>query len=361
MESMDEIIDLDELQEGTIDETLKEFISKDEDVAELLKKKLDELSLEEEKLSNKEDEVKKLEESNREKISSNASADELIEIAGKLKDAEKELQEITENIKTLETEKEELINTKKDIEKSKQEYIKTLESTNSNYEEQLKRISEAIEVCSNPALKQVLNDVKQEKEKELTSLQEKRNDQLKVVLNEYDNSEENNEDSKIMVSQQDDSKESNENVILPTVESYEEPEKNDIPLTNNVVLPTIESDEVNIESPKEEVVLDNENIDNNENNIEEKNESSVIDIDSILSKLESENKDINFNSDLNVINTDDLVVPDVNISDLNNESKVKIIFEKNVPTDVVKDIYSSSKVMPVIYDFLDNKDSKEAY
>ena len=327
MEAVDEIIDLDELQESIIDETLKDFISKDEDVAKLLKNKLDELSKEEEKLSSKEEEVKKLEESNREKISSNASADELIEIAGKLKEAEKELEEIRYNIKNLETEKEELIKTKSDIEKSKHEYVETLKSTNSNYEEQLKRISDAIEVCSNPALKQALEDVRKEKENELINLQEKRNNELNSVLNEY---EEENNNPKVEI-----------NNIYSNVS-----EDNVLPL-----YPNTESDIVKLETSQDE--LDNVNnidLSKTENLV---NEESVINIDSILSKLQ-ENEE-NYKPDLNVVNTDDLVLPDINISDLNNENKIKIIFEKNVPSTLLKDIFTSSKVMPALQDYLDNK------
>ena len=34
--------------------------------------------------------------------------------------------------------------------------------------------------------------------------------------------------------------------------------------------------------------------------------------------------------------------------------KVKIIFEKNVPETAIKEIYSSSTIMPVIYDYLND-------
>ena len=93
MEVVEEILDLEELQESIIDETLKEFMKKDEEAETLLKEKIDELIKEEEKLSKKEEEVKKLEESNRDKISSDASPEELIEIASKLKEAREELEE----------------------------------------------------------------------------------------------------------------------------------------------------------------------------------------------------------------------------------------------------------------------------
>ena len=68
----------------------------------LLKEKIEELEKEEGKLNKKEEEVKKLEESNREKISSDASPEELIEIANKLKEASLPVNFMkVQNVKTL--------------------------------------------------------------------------------------------------------------------------------------------------------------------------------------------------------------------------------------------------------------------
>ena len=176
---MEEILDLEDLQENVVDENLKGFMAKDEEAEKLLKEKIDELVLETEKLNKKEEEIKSLEESSREKISMNASPDELIEIAGKIKSAQSELSEINANIEKLENEKEELDSTKKNVEDSKREYIKNLNSTNLNYQEQIKKIEEAIAVCDNSSLKQALEDVKKKTESELLSLQESRNTALK--------------------------------------------------------------------------------------------------------------------------------------------------------------------------------------
>lgn len=332
MESMDEILDLDELQEGVLDDTLKDFMVKDEEVAKLLKEKIDELNNEEEKLSQKEEEIKSLEESNREKISSNASPDELIEIAGKLKEAESELSKITDNIKKLESEREELIETKNNIEKSKQEYIKNLNSTNSDYDEQMKKISEAIEVCDNPTLKQVLNDVKSAKEKELAVLQEKRNSELKTVLNDvkkqpdFPKLDQDMLNDKIDINYNNETKEdttqnNNDKVILDVVNNY--------PILNDA--------EEKVDTPAND-------------------SSDLINLGSILSNVEiKQDNDSIEKPSLNNISVDDLVLPDVNISDYNNQNKVKIIFEKNVPNALLKEIFTSSCIMPVLYDYLDNK------
>ncbi|MBO5183540.1 MAG: hypothetical protein J6B64_03975 [Bacilli bacterium] len=332
MESMDEILDLDELQEGILDDTLKDFMVKDEQAAKLLKEKIDELNNEGEKLSQKEEEIKSLEESNREKISSNASPDELIEIAGKLKEAESELSKITDNIKKLESEREELIETKNNIEKSKQEYIKNLNSTNSDYDEQMKKISEAIEVCDNPTLKQVLNDVKLAKEKELAVLQEKRNSELKTVLND--------------VKKQPDFSKLDQDMLNDKIDINSNNEINKDTVQNN-------NDKVILDVVNNYPILDDaeEKVD-----IPANDSSDLINLGSILSNVEiKETNDSIEKPSLNNISVDDLVLPDVNISDYNNQNKVKIIFEKNVPNALLKEIFTSSRIMPVLYDYLDNK------
>ena len=382
---MEEILDLEELQEDILDENLKEFMAKDDETEKLLNEKIDELATEEEKLSKKESEIRDLEESNREKINSDASADELIEIAGKIKEAEAELASINENIEKLTNEKEELIETKNTIDSSKQEYIKQLNSTNSNYEEQLRKISEAIDVCDNPTLKQVLEEVRNEKTRELTDLEKKRINELKTVLNEpteeekpvievseETNYEEDNYDSQAEQVQ------TSEEIVTPVVEDS---------LTNM----DIENNTEQVSEPIVDDPLANINIENqvNENPIVE--EKPIIDIpvdpqpltapdavdtisDSFVSDVtpmyqENTNQDmINIDSilsthvepqNLNIVPQDNLVVPEVNQVDKMNENKTKIIYEKDVPSNLLKEIYSSSKIMPSLYDYLDNKNVNE--
>ena len=181
-----EILDLEELKENkseVIDENLKGFMSKDEEVSKLLEDKIGEIDSETEKLNAKEEEIRELEESSREKISMDASPDELIEIAGKIKSAQSELSEINANIEKLENERKELEETKNNVEETKKEYIKNLSDANSDYQNQISKIEDAIAVCDNPSLKQVLEDVKKEKERKLASLQESRNNELKTALN----------------------------------------------------------------------------------------------------------------------------------------------------------------------------------
>ena len=383
---MEEILDLEDLQENVVDENLKEFMAKDEEAEKLLKEKIDELVLETEKLNKKEEEIKSLEESSREKISMNASPDELIEIAEKIKSAQSELSEINANIEKLEKEKEELDSTKKNVEDSKREYIKNLNSTNLNYQEQIKKIEEAIAVCDNSSLKQALEDVKKKKESELLSLQESRNTALKTALNPIENAiEENN-------AVENESKTSEEKVTLdivePIIPSVESPvvESNNVDNVSNSVLPDMgaQSDLV-LDLPKvESPISDNipevkplfeddsniiNNANNNANNASEVNDVNVANeaVDNFAKDIINEEKNdnmIGLDSILNV-NTDNennnIIMPELKpvqtdtIEIKKEESpKVKIIFEKNVPETAIKEIYSSSTIMPGIYDYLND-------
>lgn len=379
---MEEILDLEDLQENVVDENLKEFMTKDEEAEKLLKEKIDELVLETEKLNKKEEEIKSLEESSREKISMNASPDELIEIAEKIKSAQSELSEINANIEKLEKEKEELDSTKKNVEDSKREYIKNLNSTNLNYQEQIKKIEEAIAVCDNSSLKQALEDVKKKKESELFSLQESRNTALKTALNSIENAiEENN-------AVENESKTSEEKVTLdivePIISSVESPvvESNNVDNVSNSVLPDVgaQSDLVldlpKVESPISDNIPevkplfeDDSNIINNANNVSEVNDVNVANeaVDNFAKDIINEEKNdnmIGLDSILNV-NTDNennnIIMPELKtvqtdtIEIKKEESpKVKIIFEKNVPETAIKEIYSSSAIMPEIYDYLND-------
>lgn len=299
-----EILDLEELKENkseVIDENLKGFMSKDEEVSKLLEDKIGEIDSETDKLNAKEEEIRELEESSREKISMDASPDELIEIAGKIKSAQSELSEINANIEKLENEKKELEETKNNIEETKKEYIKNLSDANSDYQNQISKIEDAIAVCDNPSLKQVLEDVKKEKERKLASLQESRNNELKTALN-------------------------------PAIESVE-PIINE-PETNNLEIPKIEPE---IDIP---VVNEENAIQNTEDQVKE---DSVIGLDSILSS----NDEIVLPK-LTNIETDKIEMPKV------EEKRVKVIFSKDVPDVAVKEILSSSTVMPNVYSYLGN-------
>ena len=383
---MEEILDLEDLQENVVDENLKGFMTKDEEAEKLLKEKIDELVLETEKLNKKEEEIKSLEESSREKISMNASPDELIEIAEKIKSAQSELSEINANIEKLEKEKEELDSTKKNVEDSKREYIKNLNSTNLNYQEQIKKIEEAIAVCDNSSLKQALEDVKKKKESELLSLQESRNTALKTALNPIQNAiEENN-------AVENESKPSEEKVTLdivgPIIPSVESPvvESNNVDNVSNSVLPDMgaQSDLV-LDLPKmESPISDNipevkplfeddsniiNNANNNANNASEVNDVNVANeaVDNFAKDIINEEKNdnmIGLDSILNVNTNNEnnnIIMPELKpvqtdtIEIKKEESpKVKIIFEKNVPEAAIKEIYSSSTIMPGIYDYLND-------
>lgn len=329
-----EILDLEELKENksdVIDENLKSFMSKDEEVSKLLEDKIGEIDSETEKLNEKEEEIRDLEESSREKISMDASPDELIEIAEKIKSAQSELSDISDNLENLENERKELEETKNNIEETKKEYIKNLSDANSDYQNQISKIEDAIAVCDNPSLKQVLEDVKNEKERKLASLQENRNNELEIVLNPAIESVEPKEEVK---------EEKVDNIDPITnieMNVSDEPIINE-PEINNLEIPKIEPE---IDIP----VVNEENTVQNITNQEEKSENDdiMIGLDSILSS----NDDIVMPK-LTNIETDKIEMPKV------EEKRVKVIFSKDVPDVAVKEILSSSTVMPNVYSYLGN-------
>ena len=329
-----EILDLEELKENkseVIDENLKSFMSKDEEVSKLLEDKIGEIDSETEKLNAKEEEIRELEESSREKISMDASPDELIEIAEKIKSAQSELSDISDNLENLENERKELEETKNNIEETKKEYIKNLSDANSDYQNQISKIEDAIAVCDNPSLKQVLEDVKNEKERKLASLQENRNNELEIVLNPAIESVEPKEEVK---------EEKVDNIDPITnieMNVSDEPIINE-PEINNLEIPKIEPE---IDIP----VVNEENTVQNITNQEEKSENDdiMIGLDSILSS----NDDIVMPK-LTNIETDKIEMPKV------EEKRVKVIFSKDVPDVAVKEILSSSTVMSNVYSYLGN-------
>ena len=313
-----EILDLEELKENkseVIDENLKGFMSKDEEVSKLLEDKIGEIDSETEKLNAKEEEIRELEESSREKISMDASPDELIEIAGKIKSAQSELSEINANIEKLENERKELEETKNNVEETKKEYIKNLSDANSDYQNQISKIEDAIAVCDNPSLKQVLEDVKKEKERKLASLQESRNNELKTALNPAIES------------------------VEPKEEVKEEKVDNVAPIINTEINVL---DEPIINEPEIDIPVVNEEnaIQNTEDQVKE---DPMIGLDSILSS----NDEIVIPKLTNV-ETDKIEMPKV------EEKRVKVIFSKDVPDVAVKEILSSSTVMPNVYSYLGN-------
>ena len=325
-----EILDLEELKENkseVIDENLKSFMSKDEEVSKLLEDKIGEIDSETEKLNEKEEEIRELEESSREKISMDASPDELIEIAEKIKSAQSELSEINANIEKLENERKELEETKNNVEETKKEYIKNLSDANSDYQNQISKIEDAIAVCDNPSLKQVLEDVKNEKERKLASLQESRNNELKTALNPSIESVEPKEEVK-------EEKVDNIDPIINTEINVLDEQIINETETNNLEIPKIEPE---IDIP---VVNEENTIQNTENQVKE---DPMIGLDSILSS----NDEIVMPK-LTNIETDKIEMPKV------EEKRVKVIFSKDVPDVAVKEILSSSTVMPNVYSYLGN-------
>ena len=173
-------------------------------------------------------------------------------------------------------------------------------------------------------------------------------------------------------------------IVEPIIPSVESPvvESNNVDNISNSVLPDIgaQSDLV-LDLPKvESPISDNipevkplfendSNIINNANNVSEVNDVNVANeaVDNFAKDIINEEKNdnmIGLDSILNV-NTDNennnIIMPELKpvqtdtIEIKKEESpKVKIIFEKNVPETAIKEIYSSSTIMPGIYDYLND-------
>ena len=202
-----------------------------------------------------------------------------------------------------------------------------MSDANSNYQNQISKIEDAIAVCDNPSLKQVLEDVKNEKERKLASLQENRNNELEIVLNPAIESVEPKEEVK---------EEKVDNIDPITnieMNVSDEPIINE-PETNNLEIPKIEPE---IDIP---VVNEENTVQNTEDQVKE---DPMIGLDSILSS----NDDIVMPKLTNV-ETDKIEMPKV------EEKRVKVIFSKDVPDVAVKEILSSSTVMPNVYSYLGN-------
>ena len=247
-------------------------------------------------------------------------------------------------------------------------------------------------MCDNPTLKQVLKDVKAEKVKELEELQEKRNNELKTVLNDV--AEEENvevevssdepkeevsneiEKEEVKVELEIPSEEENKiELEVPVVDVAIETEIKEEPKVE-LEIPSVNLDlniepKDEIEVPSSDIVMDtviNETpveevkpiFDISEDIKPEEENNNLINIDTILSEInvtgnEEVKEETVVTPDLNVVNTEPITMPENNFANVNSESKIKIIFEKDVPEVLLKDIYSSSKIMPVVYDYLDGK------
>ena len=230
-------------------------------------------------------------------------------------------------LEKLNHERKELEETKNNVEETKKEYIKNLSDANSDYQNQISKIEDAIAVCDNPSLKQVLEDVKKEKERKLASLQESRNNELKTALNPAIESVEPKEEVK-------EEKVDNVDPIINTEINVSDESIINEPETNNLEIPKIEPE---IDIP---VVNEENAIQNTEDQVKE---DPMIGLDSILSS----NDEIVMPKLTNV-ETDKIEMPKV------EEKRVKVIFSKDVPDVAVKEILSSSTVMPNVYSYLGN-------
>lgn len=375
------------------DEKLKAYLEKDASVEDLLEDKINDLNSEKQNLSNKYTELKKLESSHRDKLTRDASTDEIRKIADDIDKVKEEVTGIQSNIEALESDINKITTTKKQTEESKENYIANVSKTIAEYEKKLEAINKAIEVCNNDSLKEAFEEEQTKMQNELNALKSKREEELdKAVELTINNSDESNEEDTTKI----------EEVKVPK-SNFEEV------IVSNLLSPNNEEDN-NINTNIEEVKVNEDQIDNNKeaevefNKIEEKlpeltneqknekismNEPSIkIDQDLINRLVEEElmkqglinqpektedisssdslsNNSINIeeNADTELeVETTPLIVPDIDLSnfDLQNtkikeETNGKMIIDNSfVDASKISQILESSGVMPGVYKWLDS-------
>lgn len=384
------------------DEKLKAYLEKDASVEDLLGKKISELNEEKQKLSNKYTELKKLESSYRDKLTRDASTDEIRKIADDIDRVKEEVTDIQKNIEFLETDINKITETKKQTEESKESYIANVSKTIIEYEKKLEAINKAIEVCNNDSLKEAFKEEQTKMQNELNTLKSKREEELdkavELTINNSDKSKQSNEENKVELPKIDFEEVVVSNLISP---NNEEETKNDINTTIEEV--KVVSNQVDsAEESKVELNKLEEKLSELANEQENEEEPSIkIDQDLVNRLVEEElmrqglinqsekredtsNLDSLLNNSMNIEEDDDtqlevettpLIVPDIdlsnldlqntkNIEDKKEETSGKVIIDNLfVDASKISQILGSSGVMPSVYKWLDNnisEDKKEA-
>ena len=407
---MEEIIDIDELAEKEENEKLKEYLKEDETVSKELSDKIEELTNEKAKLSAKNTEIKEKEDSLRDKLTHDASTDEIRKIADEIDEMKAEMTSISENIEKLEKELKDIMEAKTKTEETKKQYKEKVSSTIDEYEKKISTIEAAIKVCDNEYLKKAQEEELQRMKDTLEGLKEDRSKELKEALGNTIKEENVVETNDTVIPEVEVSPINNEplfnnDIVLPKEESKVEP-INDTPVDLNIdlTLPTdVENTSSLNEKPKEES-LENKKEDTQKNDIdinmdllssigldsvkeepkvEPINDTPVdLNIDLTLptdventNSLNAESKDeeplVNLGEDLPNINEpamDEPKIEDIkpsidlsdlasfsNVTELNTNKGTKITKTDIVPDEKVSQIFSSRGIIPIVYDYLENQ------
>lgn len=397
---MDEMV---EVYEET-DEKLKTYLEKDIETGDLLKNKIAELSDERQKLSDKYTELKKLESSYRDKLTRDASTDDIRKIADDIDKVKEQVTDIQKNIDALEADINKINATKKQTEESKENYIASVSKTIIEYEKKLEAINKAIEVCNNDSLKEAFMEEQTKMQDELNTLKSKREEELdkavELTINSSNESNESTEESTDELP-----KANFQEVVVSSLVSPSNEEENNTNIEEVKVIENQidnnEEKEIVVESDQTEEKLPE--LSDEQNNDEVSTEDATIKIDQdLINKLVEEelmrqgltnvqekkedtnNLDSLSNNSINIeensdneleVETTPLIVPDIDLSsfDLQNtknteenteEDNGKIIIDNLfVDASKISQILGSSGVMPSVYEWLDNninEDKREA-
>lgn len=360
------------------DEKLKTYLEKDASVENLLGNKINELNNEKQKLSNKYTELKKLESSYRDKLTRDASTDDIRKIADDIDKVKEEVTDIQNNIDSLEKDINKITETKKQTEESKENYITNVSKTIIEYEKKLDAINKAIEVCNNDSLKEAFEEEQTKMQNELNTLKSKREDELnravELTINNSDEVKEPNQEK------DDELPKANfQEVIVSSLESANNgKEDKKLEIENNQdynELPKLDNEQEN-----EDIKLEESSIKINQDIVNNLVEEELM-RQGLIKKPQLEIDDNEFDSLLNNTITNDevnnkleeettpLIVPDVDLSNLNLQN-TKTIDEEEVNSKMIIDnlfvdaskisqILGSSGVMPSVYKWLDSNISKD--
>lgn len=346
---MEEIIDIDELAEKEQNEKIKEYLKEDETVSKELTEKINELTEEKTKLSIKSVELNEKEESLRDKLTHDAKTDEIRKVADEIDNLKSEMVTITENVERLENELKEIQNAKIKTEETKTQYKEKISSTIGEYEKKISTIEAAIKVCDNEYLKKAQEEELSKMKETLENMKEERSRELKETLNitisknSSEISQDNilNKDKPISKSILDEIEVSPLNTDIGNKQKELSNETIPIDSFNDTISYPVDIDikeetKAPMEESKEELKntspLDFTSL--VENNIEESGTSSVI-------------QDIKPTVDLNSGTL-------FNYKTEKNKDFHEISKIDDVPEDKIRDIFSSSGILPIVYDYLNN-------
>lgn len=356
------------------DEKLKTYLEKDASVEDLLENKINQLNEEKQKLSNKYTELKKLEGSYRDKLTRDASTDEIRKIADDIDKVKEEVNDIQKNIESLEADINKTTETKKQTEESKENYIANVSKTINEYEKKLDAINKAIEVCNNDSLKEAFEEEQTKMQTELNTLKSKREEELnKAIETTINNTNESKDETVIPIEEDKNFKPSFDEVqvseLVSSNDEIDEEKGSDVDSNQDEEeLPKLVSEQGNEEKDINDSTIKIDQDVVNRLVEEELMKQGLIkkpELGSNDKELDSLSNDLMNNEEEDTeleVETDPIIIPDIDLSNLNlqntkplEENSDKVIIDSSfVDSSKISQILESSGVMPSVYKWLDS-------